>query len=134
MEINLKKSTIFILIISLLITALEIVGWLFFSYYIILPNFKNSMSDVGDWLQGQGPAALGLLIPAVFYGMFLLVIYIIFAFVPLMILIFYIIIFIFTISAKKRSLFIALAIYSFITLNLISAITSLIILKKNPNA
>ena len=134
MKLNLKKSEIILLIVSIIITIIEIIGWFYFSGYVIIPWFKNTISKIGDWLQDQGPAALGLLVPVMLQGIVLFVIFIAVEIVPLAILMFHIIIVVCALLDNKKVLFTLLAIYGFFTLNLLSGITSIIILKQNPNA
>ena len=131
MELEIKKSRIIMNIISLFILIAYIILWWIFSYNVILPWGRTLFDRLGDWFSDQGPGALALIIPLVFVGLGIFILIITCVLGPILLFVMVIIFIILSLVAKKKWMCVILIIYGFISLSILPAITSILILKDN---
>ena len=131
MELEIKKSRIIMNIISIFILITYVVLWWIFSYNVILPWGRTLFDKLGDWFSDQGPGALALIIPLVFAGLGIFILIITCVLGPILLFVMVIIFIILSLVAKKKWMYVILIIYGFISLSILPAITSILILEDN---
>ena len=133
MDIELKQNRLIMLILSMVLSIILIICWIILSINVLIPWWSSLLDGIREWADEQGAALLGLIIPLIFMGILLIALLFIITIVPICAQAAEIVFIIIALIVRKKWFFIVLMIDGFVSFNILTGISCILILKDNKN-